>query len=327
VNRASTASAARLLFAAWFALAVLGAGRVAASEEPLPAEPARLASQSLLLGGATAGTRLVAVGERGHIMLSDDGGRDWRQAEVPTRATLTAVYFPAPEQGWAVGHDMTILHTADGGEHWTLQHRAPEEQRPLLSVWFRDIDNGYAIGAYGAFLVTINGGRSWAAKRMSDDDYHLNGLATLSDGTMFMAGEAGSLYMSTDEALTWYPLESPYHGSFFGILALDSDALLIYGLRGRVYRSEDRGRHWQAVETPTESSLMGGRVLPDGRAALVGLGGVLLVSNDGGRSFTLHTMPERQALSAVLPGKDGQLVLLGETGVLLTGRDVDAVQP
>src|SRR5690349_8937389 len=49
-------------------------------------EPARLAAKSLLLDVARAGSRLVAVGDRGHVLLSDDEGGTWRQVIVPTRA-------------------------------------------------------------------------------------------------------------------------------------------------------------------------------------------------------------------------------------------------
>ena len=97
-----------------------------------PAEIEPLAAQSLLLDLATAGTRMVAVGERGHVLLSDDHGATWRQAKsVPTRAMLTAVFFADNEYGWAVGHDETILNTVDGGETWTRSHFAPEAQQPL----------------------------------------------------------------------------------------------------------------------------------------------------------------------------------------------------
>ena len=69
-----------------------------------------LASQSLLLEIATAGSRPVAVGERGHILYSDDGGLNWHQALVPTTQMLTCVYFiddqrgraPISPRGWSM---------------------------------------------------------------------------------------------------------------------------------------------------------------------------------------------------------------------------------
>src|ERR1044071_614770 len=80
-------------------VAALMGGGAAAQVDPndeanKPAEIEPLASSSLLLDLSMAGSRMVAVGERGHVLLSDDQGATWRQAKsVPTRAMLTAVFF------------------------------------------------------------------------------------------------------------------------------------------------------------------------------------------------------------------------------------------
>src|SRR5213593_949007 len=69
-----------------------------------PALPVAMAAKSMLLGAAQAGERLVAVGERGIVVLSEDAGRTWRQARVPVSVTLTAVRFVDAKQGFVVGH-------------------------------------------------------------------------------------------------------------------------------------------------------------------------------------------------------------------------------
>src|SRR5579862_7513799 len=78
-------------------------------------------AQAVLLGVARAGSRLVAVGERGLVVVSDDEGRTWRQVPTPVSVTLTAVVFESPRSGWAVGHRGVILHSADGGNSWSRQ--------------------------------------------------------------------------------------------------------------------------------------------------------------------------------------------------------------
>jgi photosystem II stability/assembly factor-like uncharacterized protein len=78
-------------------------------------------AESLLQDIARVGDNLVAVGERGHIAYSNDNGKTWQQADVPTRAMLNAVFFVTPEQGWAVGHDGLVLNTTDGGKTWAIQ--------------------------------------------------------------------------------------------------------------------------------------------------------------------------------------------------------------
>ena len=92
-----------------------------------PAVKSPLAVRALVNGLAIAGTRIVAVGQRGHVLLSDDAGKSWQQAEVPVSSDLVAVSFPSASTGWAVGHDGVVLHSTNAGGRWTRQldgHRA-----------------------------------------------------------------------------------------------------------------------------------------------------------------------------------------------------------
>lgn len=295
-----------------------------------PAEIVPLAASSLLLDLAKAGDRFVAVGERGHVLLSDDGGATWRQAKsVPTRAMLTAVYFADAEYGWAVGHDETILNTTDGGETWTRSHFAPEAQQPLLDLWFANRISGIAVGAYGAYLTTNDGGRHWSSTKFapppkpgaapaSEDepppDYHLNRIVGVGN-RLYIAAEGGQLYRSDDRGAHWRALPSPYEGSFFGLVPIRGDGLLAFGLRGHLFKSADAGETWTALETGTTAMLTDGVAINDLRVVIGGLAGVLLVSGDAGETFRLTQQEDRRGVSALLPGAAGSVIVAGEGGV------------
>jgi len=297
-----------------------------------PAEIVPLASTSLLLDLAFAGDRIVAVGERGHVLLSDDKGVTWRQAKsVPTRAMLTAVYFVDAEYGWAVGHDETIINTADGGETWTLSHFAPEAQQPLLDLWFANRVSGIAVGAYGAYFTTNDGGRHWSSAKFSappttaatavtaadeepPPDYHLNRIVGVGN-RLYVAAEGGKLYRSDDRGASWRMLPSPYEGSFFGLVPIRGEGLLAFGLRGHLYRSADAGETWHQLESHTTAMLTDGIAVNDLRVVIAGLSGVLLVSADAGETFKLTQQDDRKGMSALLPGPAGMVVVAGEGGV------------
>ncbi|OGI42460.1 MAG: hypothetical protein A2V92_00155 [Candidatus Muproteobacteria bacterium RBG_16_65_31] len=290
----------------------VGADAPAATEKAL----AKIRSlRPMLLDVASAGARLVAVGERGTVLVSDDRGQSWRGAQTPTSATLTAVYFHDARHGWAVGHDAVILRTQDGGETWALVHSAPREEKPLLDVWFASADSGIAVGAYGLAYATQDGGRSWRPLKVLADDMHLNALARGSGGRLYIAGEAGTLARSTDGGRSWSRLPSPYRGSYFGMLALPDGTLLLHGLRGKIHRSTDDGRSWTPVESGTQANLLGGAVLDDGAVVLVGYDGVILVSRDQGRRFALSRDAEGKALAAAAAAGPETLLLFGEGGV------------
>ncbi|MFA6954594.1 MAG: YCF48-related protein [Thermoanaerobaculia bacterium] len=297
----------------------LCAGFAAMAEEKEAIEwsvEAPLAAKSLLLDIARVEGLDVVVGERGHILVSHDAGATWRQAKVPTRATLTGVWFHDGKRGWAVGHDAVIVRTTDGGVTWERVHWDPGAESPFLDVLFVNESRGFAIGAYGALYVTEDGGKSWASEPISDeDDFHLNQIARSASGKLYIAAEAGAIYRSDDDGVSWTKLESPYDGSFFGVMPLESDALLIFGLRGHLLRSEDAGANWTAVDTGTVAMLNSGVLLPDGTIVVAGLGGVVLVSKDGGRTFSLHQQQTRAGIQAVVDAGGGRLLLAGEGGV------------
>jgi photosystem II stability/assembly factor-like uncharacterized protein len=302
-------------------------------------EIAPLASRSMLLGAAYAGARIVVVGERGNILLSDDQGESWRQVPAPTLSTLTAVYFADSSHGCAVGHDQVILRTEDAGEHWTRTHVDVTAAGPLLDVYLRDVDHGLAVGAYSAYFTSADGGRSWQAQTFApvamkpaparrpaaggdtaaDEEsmqYHLNAISAASSGKLYIAAEAGHIYRSDDGGNTWLTLPSPYEGSFFGVLPLDGDALLAFGLRGHLYRSENAGVNWTEIATGVHTMLTGGVRLPRDGVAVTGLAGVLLVSGDDGHTFRLEQQADRKGMSkGVVVGE--RLLTVGENGAKL----------
>jgi photosystem II stability/assembly factor-like uncharacterized protein len=292
------------------------------------------ASRSLLLDVTHAGRRMVAVGDRGHILYSDDQGKTWTQAKVPTRQLLTAVYFVDDQHGWAVGHDAQILASSDGGATWSKQFEDLKREAPLLDVWFKDLQTGIAVGAYGALLETTDGGQHWQdiGERLDNEDqFHLNGIAYVKDGGLFIVGEMGSMFRSPDDGQTWEKLEGPYQGSLFGVLGTaESNTLLAYGLRGNLFRSTDFGSTWQPIALqgergPLEFSIANASLLPDSSIVLVGNGGSVMRSTDDGESFTVSNRADRISLAGVTEDDKGNLILVGQGGVRVTsptGTDV-----
>ncbi|MHC8320635.1 WD40/YVTN/BNR-like repeat-containing protein [Pseudomonas sp. GB2N2] len=319
------ATALSLLGCAVLSAPVLAAA-APASDVVYAVESAK-ASKSLMLDVVHAGKRLVAVGDRGHILYSDDQGVTWTQAKVPTRQLLTSVSFVDDKHGWAVGHDAQILASEDGGVTWTKQFEDLKREAPLLDVWFKDVNSGFAVGAYGALLVTTDGGKTWddASDRLDNEDqYHLNGIAAVKDAGLFIVGEQGSMFRSADWGQTWEKLEGPYQGSLFGVIGTaQANTLLAYGLRGNLFRSTDFGSTWEPVELQAtrgalEFGLSGATLLDDGSIVIVGNGGSVIRSNDNGETFSVFNRPDRISVSAVTAAGNGNLILAGQGGVRAT---------
>jgi photosystem II stability/assembly factor-like uncharacterized protein len=290
---------------------------VPVSVRPRPAEIMPRASQALIMGVADTGEHLIAVGDHGEILASNDG-RAWAQLPVPVSSALSAVSFADAQNGWVVGHDAVVLHTGDGGKTWSLQNFQPELEKPFLSVLALDKDHAYAVGAYGLFYQTSDGGGTWGevkADAVRGDELHLYSIRKLGDGALFIAGEQGTLALSGDSGKTWSKLKSPYEGTFFGAVPVGPKGVLVCGLRGNAYLSTDpKAGKWQKIETTAQTSLFGCEKVDDKTVAMVGLNGIIqIVDTAAGTARNLKS-PGDTPYSDVVPFKGG-LVLVGESGI------------
>jgi photosystem II stability/assembly factor-like uncharacterized protein len=315
-----------------------------------PSGPALTANSGLFTAIAHAGNGLVAVGERGHIVLSDDDGVHWRQVQTPTSVTLTAVGFSSAQEGWAVGHMGVVLHTSDGGLTWTKQldglaanqalvgtaqadlaaqgsndtttanlQAAQQFVRggptvPFLSVLAQPGGKAMLAGAFGMAFTTADGGHSWNS--VFDTIPNPNGLhiyKLLPDqDALFFIGEQGFVLRKQNAKFT--TLTTPFSGTFFGGLLTPGKALLVYGLQGTVLRSPDAGQSW--TQSPSGGTVVGidcGVVDRNGRVLLGDVAGNILVSTDDGRNFT--DTAEDEPVVTIAEAPDGAIIIGGPFGL------------
>ncbi|ADG18170.1 BNR domain-containing protein [Paraburkholderia atlantica] len=309
-----------------------------------PAVSSQRAAQSVLLGIAQAGKRLIAVGERGIVVISDDNAATWRQVPVPVSVTLTAVHFADDKHGYAVGHSGTVLATADGGETWTrvLDGRqaaqislaaaqangngtalsnaerlvADGPDKPLLDLLVLDARNIIVIGAYGVAYSTTDGGQHWAswADRLDNPrGLHLYAIRRHGERVL-VCGEQGLVRLSKDGGQTFAVIKTPYSGSFFTAELPSDNEIVVAGLRGNVLRSLDAGADWKQITSPDAASITGSARLADGSLVLVNQAGMVLRESEGAL-VNLNSAP-LPSLTGVLPKRDGSLLTLSVRGIL-----------
>jgi photosystem II stability/assembly factor-like uncharacterized protein len=312
-------------------------------------------SRAALLGAATAGRRVIAVGERGTVALSDDLGQSWWQAtRVPVSVTLTAVRFVNNKQGWAVGHGGVVLHTDDGGETWSrqfdgitlaqiaLRHAEADVQRlgpgnadaqrtlrdakrlsddgpdkPFFDLEFDDEQHGIVVGAYNLIYATADGGKTWQSwMGRTDNPKALHLYAVRRKGdAIYIAGEQGLLLVSTDAGHSFTRVSTPYEGSWFS-LALQSDgSIVLAGLRGNAYRSTDNARTWVRLSGAPPVSFVSASPVDGQRVLLANQAGQLFIASDGDNELRSLPSPTMAALSNLLPLADGGLLALTLQGV------------
>lgn len=284
-----------------------------------PPAPATVvhAKDLLVTQVAHRGSRWLAAGEQGRVLVAPSEQGPWHEARVePQRGSnFNDVLFVSDTLAVAVGHESWIVRSEDGGETWKEVLFDAERSEPLLAIAGPYDGTLFAIGGFGQYLTSTDEGRTWQrATHEALGDRHLNDMTRLGDGSLLIAGERGLLALSCDNGATWTALPEIYAGSFFGALALEGGGLLVYGMRGNAFVTQDR-HTWVQSAVPGKISLFGGVVDDDGSIVLVGENETVLRSTDGGKNFLIASAGERNRLISVLPvAGDGWLVA-GESGV------------
>jgi len=152
-----------------------------------------------------------AVGSRGTIVKTTDGGTTWVLQTSGTYTGLKDVCFTDSDNGTVVGFSTMlgsiILRTTDGGANWISQLSGV----PWVSgVSFTDSNNGTVVGGDGTILRTTDGGLTWISQTSGTTDRLWSVCFTDSDiGTV--VGDCGIL-RTTDGGTTWILQTSAYTG-------------------------------------------------------------------------------------------------------------------
>lgn len=313
--------------------AMVGVSVADAFQDPLD-QPALMignpASESLQAVVYT-GTRFVAVGMRGVVVVSDDEGKSWQQIKIPVSADLLAVQFIDAKRGWISGDSGVVLRTVDGGNTWErlvdgriLARQVLEQYQkkvtegdpdaagylkeiqanfeagpevPILGIWFENESDGFAVSTFGMLFATTDGGSSWQSwmERVNDSRrlhyYSINGIA----GDVYLTAEQGAVFRLDRQQRRFVALDTGYSGGLFGITG-DAHKVVAFGLQGHAFISANRGDSWLAMHPPP-----GGGI----NAGLITQGGELLLATQDGR--VLAGQPAVSARFESLPLKEPML--------------------
>jgi len=272
-------------------------------------------TRSAMFSIARAGERLVAAGERGQVIYSDDCAAHWRQASVPVGVTLTALQFVNERLGWAVGHGGVVLATRDGGSTWERQ--LDGRQVAQLALQFAEKALKEASSALESD-TTLNDYRRLAlrdAERLVKEgpDKPLFALHFWTPQRGMVVGAFGLALSTTDGGASWQwmagRISNPKGLHLYAIYAR-GDAAVIVGEQGLILRAPTPDGLFSKVPSPYEGSFFG--VMPtdpgnDAELLLFGLRGNAFRGTGDGKSWV--TVPTSGSSSLI-------------AGVALASQDV-----
>lgn len=331
-------------------------------KDPLD-EPAVIQQSFLdkpLIGSASSGSTVVAVGPRGLILYSDNAGKTWSQANVPIQSDLVAAQMISDSQGWVVGHDGAILSTADGGASWIKQldgraagklflayyenllaegedvEKAVElvelnyrdgPALPFLDVWFKNENIGYVVGAFGNIASTEDGGKTWAPwahKIDNDAGYHLNSVQGIGN-EVFIGSERGVLFRLDPEMLYFESFDTGYSGSFTGVAGLE-ELRIAYGLQGTAFVQDDSGDLWEPVVGLPASTINDLLVLAGGQEVLMAnQAGELILGDVEMKEFRIVDSGEAVHFTSVVQVSENDVLITSLQGLYKMSLLDDAI--
>lgn len=319
-----------------------------------PAIMVRQPAGVFLVGVTRAGHRLVAVGEQGVIVYSDDNGVDWAQAKVPVSADLNAVMFATPSSGWAVGHYGVVLHSDDAGASWQVQLNGIEANqltaaaaahavavndpsvgtahakmrarhflgdgpdKPFLTLWAFDPQHVVVFGAYRLAMQTTDGGKTWQdwSLHIADPLSHNIYDAASVGHALFLAVETGLVFRSTDAGESFVPAGQPASATLFGAVDAGDGDVLVFGVAGQAFVGSQDGSNWRPLAIGRGANLTCAMTMANDELAVAGEDGSLYISRNHAESFSLVAGSLPMAIAGLAQAADGSLIAVGSGGVI-----------
>jgi photosystem II stability/assembly factor-like uncharacterized protein len=300
------------------------------------------AQHSLLLDVERAGRNLVAVGERGHILVSTDQGASWKQVQVPTSVMLTRVFFADDQHGWVVGHDGNVLYSRDGGLTWSLQRDGLADQ-----VRINEARAGRARERVAeleeALAAATDAQSELLARSLEDAQWRLDNALEAMERPVYApplmdvwfatpeqgwaSGAYGTLLYTANGGRNWedwsHKVDNPEELHLNGVVGDTRGGVFLASEWGTVFRSGNGGETWQALETGYDGSFFGVVISPDsGDIFAYGLRGTIYRADadelewqalDSGVSASLFGVTADGA-TLVFVGRGGTATLTNDNG-------------
>lgn len=332
----------------WMRAVLVGSMALSLSFSVSAAEPKQAlmmtkTDKSLLLDIQRKGSQLVAVGERGHIILSSDQGKTWKQSAVPTAQMLTAVSFADEQNGWAVGHDGNIVHSVDGGVTWTLQRDGLEAQvsrnREAMAAAIAEVNRLQALidageeaeeGAEWSLEEQLEEAE-WTVKSSKERLQSKVVAPPLMDVWFkdaqngWAVGSFGLLLQTQDGGKTWVERSNDIDnadGYHLNAVVGSNDVIYVVGEAGFLTLSRDQGATWQKVDLDYDGSLFGIFAAPNAEYVVAtGLRGNTFKSLDNGETWQLIEPDAGYSLMAGTAIDANQFILVGAGGAIVVTRD------
>jgi len=293
------------------------------------AEMSSVINKSVFLDIDTFKDKQILAGEYGRILTRQYANQDWKQAQVPVQATITAVNFVDEKTVWAVGHQGIILKSSDSGKTWVKNF----DGLKLAKLLRTSLEQQVALLTSALAAAKEDSDRYDELEMQLDDaSYKLEDLTAqsgieiaffdvrfLTPQLGFVIGAYGSMLKTVDGGVSWqfigFNVPNP-DGLHLNAFADAGDNLFIVGEAGFAMRTSDGGETWQRLNIDYQGSLFGIK----GNDSVIysyGLRGNMFASKDAGDSWQRIDTGITNHIFAADWVNNKELLLVGAGGLKL----------
>jgi photosystem II stability/assembly factor-like uncharacterized protein len=284
-----------------------------------------------------------AVGGRGTLIFTEDGGETWKVRARPTEDALRDVYFSDERNGWLVCersiYDLKekdeprtyLLRTVDAGATWKrINVIGTDVDARLVRALFTDEGRGWAFGEEGALYTTRDGGETWERQRVPTRNLLLGGWF-LNSEQGWLVGAGATILQTIDGGQTWRAgtllgqeaqvpgrLEEAKRVRFTAASFVNRKRGWAVGAEGRVFASTDGGRTWSQQNANVSADLYDVKFLDEREGWAAGAGGTLIHTLDGGNRWEVVPLGTTHALERLCFAGRGRGWVVGFGGTIIS---------
>ncbi|WP_411358986.1 MULTISPECIES: YCF48-related protein [unclassified Pseudidiomarina] len=236
---------------------------------------------------ATPDDILVYVGRNG-TFLTRNADREWQRGQFAEEHNLQAIAQHTNGTIAAVGNQ-GAFYVYDGElslsalaepNNWQFQALPVSEFAGKLLGITASADGFWVVGEMGTIFHLQQSAKGQPfnvqAKEL-EQDVNLSDVAVAANGSIWIAGEFGTLLSSTDNGANWQSQELT--DVTLQSIAIDAEHMLVVGNSGYMAASYDQGASWEQLDSPTDAHLYSAALSEQGWL-VAGANGTLLWRND-----------------------------------------------
>ena len=264
-----------------------------------------------------------AVGDRGTILQTQNGGETWTLQQPRTRDHLYSIHFFDEFTGWIAGQDNLILYTNNGGNTWSEQRPSPVSGQDLTTLHFFDWKRGLAAGGPGGgVFFTENTGTTWSRRASFGNTVSVQTI-TFQKDQQGWAAYNNTIHLTDDRGRNWseaihFTDKEDYRvGNLHFLNSTKGWAIGAVGSDGMVLQTVDGGKEWRVQDNLPGQIPLAIHFYSENLGQIITANGSRLITRDGGISWETKIPGTSNAINDAHFSADGTSWAAGEAGTIL----------